>query len=184
MLFIPLFCFQESLAEATFWLFCTHICSLRLSRQSLGSLRHIDTIFTEVGCWHLTVRQQESRTGEGTSKRKMCLLCLLPVDGAVQLLHLAVSEDTISEVRLKLLHGQLPVICKEKAFITWMKNISCIPFNVRRLLWPHNSILIPVRASEELPQMKLFHLNWHWLSVAVSWILTWIILLNSVNAVN
>lgn len=40
----------------------------------------------------------------------MSLLRLLPVDGVIQLLHLLVSEDTISEVRLELLQGQLPVV--------------------------------------------------------------------------
>lgn len=40
----------------------------------------------------------------------MSLLCLLLVDGVVQLLHLLGSEDTVSEVRLELLHGQLPIV--------------------------------------------------------------------------
>lgn len=41
------------------------------------------------------------------------LLCLLPVDGVIQLLHLLVSEDAVSEVGLEFLHGQLPIVCKE-----------------------------------------------------------------------
>lgn len=40
----------------------------------------------------------------------MSLLCLLPVDGVVQLLHLLIGEDAVGEVRLELLHGQLPVV--------------------------------------------------------------------------
>ncbi len=93
-------------------------CSTLL-RPNYGSLWNIDTIFTEVRCWHLTARQQESRRGYRwqqswrTSKRKRSLLCLLPVDGVIQLLHLLISEDTISEVRLELLQGQLPVVWKE-----------------------------------------------------------------------
>lgn len=91
-------------------LICAHKCASRvlqilgLSRQNEGSLCNIDIIFNDVRCRHLTVRQQESRRGYRwqqswrTSNRKMSLLCLLPVDGVIQLLHLLVSEDTISEV--------------------------------------------------------------------------------------
>lgn len=38
------------------------------------------------------------------------LLCPLPVDGVIKLLHLLVAEDAVGEVRLELLQGQLPVI--------------------------------------------------------------------------
>lgn len=43
-------------------------------------------------------------------KRLTVLLCPLPVDGVIKLLHLIVTEDAIGEVGLELLHGQLPVI--------------------------------------------------------------------------
>lgn len=41
---------------------------------------------------------------------RMGLLCSLPVDGMIKLLHLLVGEDTVGEVRLELLQGQLPII--------------------------------------------------------------------------
>lgn len=112
-------------------LICAHQCANRvfqtlgLSRQNDGSLCNIDIIFTDVRCRHLTSRQQESRRGYRwqqswrTSNRKMSLLCLLPVDGVIELLHLLVSEDTISEVRLELLQRQLPVVWKEKNSWKW-----------------------------------------------------------------
>lgn len=40
----------------------------------------------------------------------MSLLCLLPVDGVIELLHLLLGEDTISEVGLELLQGELPIV--------------------------------------------------------------------------
>lgn len=49
-----------------------------------------------------------------TSKRKIGLLCLLPVDGVIQLLHLLISEDAIGEIWLELLQVQLPIIWKER----------------------------------------------------------------------
>lgn len=70
--------------------------------------------------WHFTAKQQESRRGYRwqqnwrTSKRKISLLCLLPVDGVIQLLHLLISEDAIGEIWLELLQVQLPIIWKER----------------------------------------------------------------------
>lgn len=50
-----------------------------------------------------------SRSG-GYPKSTRSLLCLLPVNGVIELLHLLISEDTVSEVGLELLHGQLPIV--------------------------------------------------------------------------
>lgn len=56
--------------------------------------------------------QKAEELDETQIKIEESLLCLLPVDGVIQLLHLLFSQDAISEVGLELLHGELPIICK------------------------------------------------------------------------
>lgn len=129
MSFISINVFQEWLAQAMFLIFHNLICAHPCADTVLQTLRRKLRLSMEY--WHnlhwreaLTARQQESWMGYrwqqswSTSKRKISLLCLPPVDGAVQLLHLVVSEDTVSEVRLELRQGQLPVIWKETVKIT------------------------------------------------------------------
>lgn len=64
----------------------------------------------------------------------MSLLCLLPVDGVIQLLHLLISENAISKVRLELLQRQLPIIWKEAN--KWKLHLA----DVWHALIVHNSI--------------------------------------------
>lgn len=60
----------------------------------------------------------------GRSSKKADSPCLLSVDGVIQLLHLLVGEDTISEVWLELLQGQLPVVWK--ATHPWSRSLRLL----------------------------------------------------------